>query len=97
LIRWFAWLTAVNVVGVIFLALAVIAPGVLAYFFVLPRASVEMKLVPVEEPRERAATDAAPRARDAEPRVEIPAGFRAPDLSPRPWEELPGGEVRFRE
>jgi hypothetical protein len=56
-----------------------------------------MKLVPVEEPRERAATDAAPRARDAEPRVEIPAGFRAPDLSPRPWEELPGGEVRFRE
>jgi hypothetical protein len=89
-------LTAVNVAGVIVLALALLAPGVLAYVF-WPSASVKMKLVPVDAAPGAEAQRAAPRAREVEARLDVPAGFRSSDLSQRPWEELPGGGVRFRD
>ena len=93
MIRWFAWLTAVNVAGVIVLAFAVLVPGVLAYVFFLPRASVEVRLVPVDP----SPAEAPPPAAAAAPaRLEIPAEFRSPDLVARPWDELPGGAVRLR-
>lgn len=97
MIRWFAWLTTVNVVGVIVLALAVLAPGVLAYFLLLPRASIEMKLVPVENAPARSAPPAVLQPSDAASRLEVPAALRSPDLSSRPWDELPGGAVRLRD
>jgi len=96
LIRWFACLTAVNFVGVLVLALALLAPGVVAYVL-WPRASVELKLVPVVAASKAHAQAARASGHGAEERIDVPAGFRTPDLSPRPWEELPGGEVRFRE
>ena len=94
MIRWFAWLTAVNVAGVIVLAFAVLVPGVLAYVFFLPRASVEVRLVPVDPP---SAVAMPALAAPAPARLEIPAEFRPPDLVARPWDELPGGGVRFRD
>ena len=92
--RWFRWMTAVNVVGLIVLVLAMTVPAVFAFLF-LPRYSGELVLVPVEAPARPAAAIAA-TARAPE-RLEVPPGLRAPDLSPRPWDELPSGGVRLRD
>jgi len=94
LIRWFIGLTAVNVVCAIVLALTVLSPGALAYVL-WPRASEEVKLVPLEGAPERGSNlGATPLLVQDAPSLDA---YRSPDLTARPWEVLPGGAVRIRE
>ncbi|HTP61846.1 MAG TPA: hypothetical protein VMJ14_07175 [Burkholderiales bacterium] len=89
--RLFRWLTAVNLVGLVVVAMSVLVPGVLAAVF--PPTSVEIQLVPIEKARP-SEPRLPPRADD---QAALPTAVGAPDLSPRPWEVLPDGTVRFRD
>lgn len=93
MVRWFRWMTAVNVVGVFVLLLALTLPAVFAFIF-QPRYSGELMLVPVDVPARAEAPPWAAAA--AHERLEVPAQYQTPDLAARPWDELPGGAVRFR-
>jgi hypothetical protein len=53
--------------------------------------SVEVRLVPLEAPSARSPAP-APAVR-----LEIPAEYRTADLTPRPWDDLPGGGARLRD
>lgn len=94
MVRWFRWMTAVNVVGIITVALAMTAPAVFAFFF-LSRVSGELLLVPVEPAPAPAVAASVPAA--PPPRLEVPPEFRTPDLAARPWDELPDGRIRMRD
>ena len=59
------------------------------------RASVELKLVPIQSAREQvAAHDMKKQSQYAE-RIEIPLEFRTPNPNPSPWGILPDGTIRF--
>jgi hypothetical protein len=86
LLRWF---TAFNVLGMLVLALWLLAPGALSEML-FRGASVEIQLIPFDSGPPRGAVAVA-----QETRLEIPERFRTPDLSMRPWAYLPDGGVRF--
>ena len=56
------------------------------------RASIEIKLVPIET-----VAPSTPAAGARVVRLEIPEEFRTLDLTPSPWKILPDGSVRFDE
>ncbi|MBM3531277.1 MAG: hypothetical protein FJX62_24655 [Alphaproteobacteria bacterium] len=88
MVALFRWFAAMNLIGTIVIVLSVLAGPTLFACLFLPSASVELQLVPTALARPAAAANGNADARPA-----VPAEFRPPDLSVRPWDEFPDGGV----
>jgi hypothetical protein len=79
-----------NVVATVVLAFFTLGGGGFVAGVLPPDQDFEIKMVMIAPPREERVVAAAPVAR-----LDIPAEYRTPDLSPSPWKILPDGSVRF--